>query len=64
MFFPVNPWATTYTGARIISWPGSGAPTYGLGMTNATLVYNAQTSTIHSFQFNGVECTYILIQLE
>jgi len=54
--------ATTYTGARIVLWPGSGTPTstdwYGLGMNGYTLIYNVVSSAIHSFQVNGTQVAY------
>jgi hypothetical protein len=49
--------ATTYTGARIVLWPGSGFSTstdwYGLGMNSGQMVYNVPSGQTHSFQVNG-----------
>ena len=58
-----NNLATTYAGARVVLFPGSGLSTstdwYGLGMNGNTLVYNAPSTARHSFQINGTEIGYI-----
>ena len=49
--------ATTYTGARIVLWPGSGISTstdwYGFGMNSGQMVQNVPSGQTHSFQVNG-----------
>ena len=48
--------ATTYTGARIVLWPGSGTLSstnwYGFGMNSGQLVNNVPSGQTHSFQVN------------
>ena len=56
LYSNTNRLATTYTGSRLVLWPGSGTSNstdrYGLGINNYQLVYNAPTSAVHSFQAN------------
>ena len=63
IIFNYNALGTTYSGAKIVLWPGGTLNTstdwYGFGMNSYTLVYNAPTSAKHSFQINGTECTSI-----
>jgi len=62
-FYANSNLATTFTGARIVLWPGSGTPSstdwYGFGMNGNTLVYNVPSGMIHSFQVNGTQIAYI-----
>ena len=52
----------TYTGSRVVLWPGCGTSTsidwYGLGMNNYQLVYNAATSAVQSVPVNGTQVAY------
>ena len=61
-FYANSNLATTYSGARIVLWPGTGTPTstawYGLGMNGGQLVYNVTTGAMHSFQVDGTQVAY------
>ena len=62
-FYTDSDLSTTYSGARVVLWPGGGLRTstdwYGFGMNGNTLVYNAPSSCIHSFQVNGTQLCYV-----
>ena len=57
-----NTLATTYTGARIVLWPGIGTPSstdwYGIRMNRGQLVYNVPSGQMHSIQVNGAQMAY------
>ena len=62
-FYTDSDLSTTYSGARVVLWPGGGLSTstdwYGFGINGNTLVYNVPTSSIHSFQVNGTQSCYV-----
>ena len=62
-FYSNSNLATTYAGARIVLWPGSGTSSstdwYGFGMNGGQLVYNVPSGQAHSFQVNGAQVVSI-----